>query len=145
MARRAAVAARTACAVRCSGRVPAGVAANAFLVLRSSICGFERPRSFVAPGDDVDDTEVAQEALAAIPPRAHPALTRLGEESATEPLDDDAAFELGLGLISDGLQGLSSEPDPYGTSLTPSPPRGVRATPSPTQAPPYGHQESRGG
>lgn len=80
------------------------VAANAFLALDSYIYGFERQRSNLSPGDEVDSTEAAQEVLAAIPEGVFPSLARVATEYATEPYDEDAAFDFGLGLILDGLE-----------------------------------------
>lgn len=82
------------------------LAANAFLALDSYIYGFERQRSNIAPADDEESTEVAQEVLAAIPQSAYPSLARVAMEYATKPYDDAAAFEFGLDLILDGLQRL---------------------------------------
>ncbi len=79
-------------------------AANAFMVLDSYIYGFERQRSRLSLGDDVDATEVAEAVQAAIPPEAYPSLTRVAGEFALRPYDDAAAFEFGLGLILDGLE-----------------------------------------
>lgn len=83
-----------------------GAAANAFLVLDSYIYGFERQRSSLSLGDDVDTTEVAEEVLAAIPPDAYPSLMRVAGEFAIKPYDEAAVFNLGLGLILDGLEHL---------------------------------------
>ncbi len=83
-----------------------GVAANAFLALDSYIYGFERQRSSLSLGDDVDTTEAAQEVLAAIPPGAYPSLACVAMEYAVKPYDDAAAFDFGLGLILDALQRL---------------------------------------
>jgi len=80
-----------------------GLAASAFLALDSYIYGFERQRSSIAPADGEETTEVAEEVLAAIPEGAYPSLTRVAIEYATEPYDEDAAFDFGLGLILDGL------------------------------------------
>lgn len=80
-----------------------GVAANAFLALDSYIYGFERQRSSLSLGDEVDTTEAAQEVLAAIPLGAYPSLACVAEEYAVKPYDDAVAFEFGLGLILDGL------------------------------------------
>ena len=81
-------------------------AANAFVVLDSYIYGFERQRSNFSTGSDMDSTEVAEEVLAAIPPDALPSLMRVAGEFATAPYDEAAVFDLGLGLILDGLQRL---------------------------------------
>jgi hypothetical protein len=82
------------------------IAANAFLALDSYIYGFERQRSSLSSGDDVDTTEAAQEVLAAIPQGAYPSLARLALEYAANPHDDAAAFDFGLDLILDALQRL---------------------------------------
>lgn len=81
-------------------------AANAFMVLDSYIYGFERQRAELSLGGDVDPTEIAGEITAAIPPDAYPSLLRVAGEFATRPYDDAAAFDLGLGLILDGLERL---------------------------------------
>ena len=83
-----------------------GIAANAFLALDSYVYGFERQRSNLSLGDEVDTTETAQEVLAAIPQGAYPSLARVAMEYAAKPYDDAAAFDFGLGLILDGLQRL---------------------------------------
>jgi len=83
-----------------------GAAANAFLVLDSYIYGFERQRSSLSLGDDVDTTEVAEEVLAAIPPDAYPSLMQVAGEFAIKPYDEAAVFNFGLGLILDGLEDL---------------------------------------
>ena len=83
-----------------------GLAANAFLALDSYIYGFERQRSNIAPADDEDTTEVAQEVLAAIPEGAYPSLARVAMEYASVPYDDAVAFDFGLDLILDGLARL---------------------------------------
>ncbi len=81
------------------------VAANAFLVVDSYIYGFERQRSNVSMADGVDGTEVARGVLAAIPDGAYPFAARVAMEYAAHPFDQEAAFEFGLGLILDGLEG----------------------------------------
>ena len=78
-------------------------AANAFMVIDSYIYGFERQRSELSLGDEVDNTEQAEAVLSAIPPDAYPSLMRVAGEFATRPYDDGAAFAFGLGLILDGL------------------------------------------
>jgi AcrR family transcriptional regulator len=83
-----------------------GLAASAFLALDSYIYGFERQRSSIAPADDEETTEVAQEVLAAIPPGAYPSLASVATEYAEKPYDDAAAFDFGLDLILDGLERL---------------------------------------
>ncbi len=83
-----------------------GLAANAFLSLDSYIYGFERQRANIAPTDDEDTTEVAQEVLAAIPEGAYPSLAQVAMEYSVKPYDDAAAFDFGLGLILDGLERL---------------------------------------
>jgi len=83
-----------------------GDAANAFLVLDSYIYGFQRQRHSLSLGADVDTTEIAEEVLAAIPPDAFPSLMRVAGEFATKPYDAAAVFDLGLGLILDGLEDL---------------------------------------
>jgi AcrR family transcriptional regulator len=80
-----------------------GRAANAFLALDSYVYGFERQRSNIAPADDEDATEVAQEVLSAIPDGAYPSLARVAMEYAVEAYDDAAAFDFGLDLILEGL------------------------------------------
>jgi AcrR family transcriptional regulator len=82
------------------------LAASAFLALDSYIYGFERQRSNIAPLEDEDAAEVAQEVLAAIPEGAYPSLARVAMQYAEEPYDDDAAFDFGLNLILDGLERL---------------------------------------
>lgn len=83
-----------------------GTAANAFLVLDSYIYGFQRQRSSLSLGDDVDTTESAREVVESIPPNAFPALMRVAGEYANHPYDEDAVFDFGLGLILDGLEDL---------------------------------------
>ncbi len=83
-----------------------GIAANAFLALDSYIYGFERQRSNLSLGDDVDTTEAAHETLAAIPQGTYPSLACVAMEYAVKPYDDAAAFEFGLDLILDALQRL---------------------------------------
>ncbi len=80
-----------------------GLAANAFLTLDSYIYGFESQRSNIAPADDENAAEVAQEVLDAIPDGEYPSLARVAMQYAEEPYDDDAAFDFGLDLILDGL------------------------------------------
>lgn len=82
------------------------IAANAFLALDSYIYGFERQRSSLSSGDDVDTTEAAQEVLAAIPQGAYPSLACVALDYAANPYDDAAAFDFGLDLILDALQRL---------------------------------------
>jgi len=82
------------------------LAASAFLALDSYIYGFERQRSNIAPADDEEAAEVAQEVLDAIPEGAYPSLARVAMEYAANPYDDAAAFDFGLGLILDGLERL---------------------------------------
>ena len=83
-----------------------GLAASAFLALDSYIYGFESQRSNIAPADDEDAVEVAQQVLAAIPDGEYPSLARVATQYAEEPYDDDAAFDFGLNLILDGLERL---------------------------------------
>lgn len=83
-----------------------GNAANAFLALDSYVYGFERQRATIAPAEDEDSTEVAQEVLMAIPEGAYPSLARIATEYARTPYDDAAAFEFGLDLILDSLERL---------------------------------------
>jgi len=83
-----------------------GIAANAFLALDSYIYGFERQRSNLSLGDDVDTTEEAQEVLAAVPHDAYPSLACVVMEYAVKPYDDAAAFDFGLDLILDSLERL---------------------------------------
>lgn len=80
------------------------VAADAFFVLDSFILGFERQRSNLSLGDDLDATEAAQEVLAALPPGEYASLARVATEYAGTSYDDNAAFDFGLGLILDGLE-----------------------------------------
>jgi AcrR family transcriptional regulator len=80
-------------------------AGHAFLVLDSYIYGYQRQRAHVSLGDDEDSAEPAREVLEAAQ-QAFPALVRVAVEYADEPFDDDAAFDLGLGFILDGLQRL---------------------------------------
>lgn len=79
-------------------------AANAFLVIDSYIYGFQRQRSNLSLGDDLDTTQTAREVVDAIPPDGFPALMRVAGEYATKPYDEAAVFEFGLGLILDGLE-----------------------------------------
>jgi AcrR family transcriptional regulator len=83
-----------------------GVAANAFLALDSYIYGFERQRSNLSLGDDVDSTAAAQEVLAAIPQGAYPSLACVATEYFVKPYDDAATFDFGLDLILDSLERL---------------------------------------
>ena len=83
-----------------------GDAANAFLALDSYIYGFERQRSNIAPAEDEDSTDVAQEVLSAIPDGAYPSLARVAMEYTVKPYDDAAAFEFGLDLILASLERL---------------------------------------
>jgi AcrR family transcriptional regulator len=83
-----------------------GDAANAFLALDSYIYGFERQRANIAPAEDEDSTDVAQEVLSAIPDGAYPSLARVAMEYAVKPYDDAAAFEFGLDLILASLERL---------------------------------------
>lgn len=82
------------------------LAANAFLALDSYIYGFERQRSSMVPAAEEKAVDVAREVLASIPEGAYPSLARVAAEYATEPYDDAAAFDFGLGLVLDGLQRL---------------------------------------
>ena len=79
-------------------------AANAFLVLDSYLYGFERQRPDVSIADGLERTEAARDVLAAIPDGAYPFAARVAIEYATNPFDQEAAFEFGLGLILDGLE-----------------------------------------
>jgi len=79
-------------------------AANAFLVLDSYLYGFERQRPDVSTADGQERTEVAREVLAAIPDGGYPFAASVAIEYATNPFDQEAAFEFGLGLILDGLE-----------------------------------------
>jgi hypothetical protein len=81
-------------------------AGKAFFALDSYIYGFERQRSSLSLGDDVDTTEPAQEVLAAIPQGAYPSLALVAMEYAANPYDDGADFDFGLDLILDGLERL---------------------------------------
>lgn len=83
-----------------------GTAADAFLVLDSYIYGFQRQRSNLALGDDIDTTEKAREVVDAIPPDAFPALARVAGEYEARPYDEAGVFDLGLSLILDGLENL---------------------------------------
>lgn len=80
------------------------MAGVAFLVLDSYIYGFERQRSYLALGGDEEPTEIAEEVVAAIPVGEYPSLAAVALEFAVEPFDDRLAFELGLGLLLDGLE-----------------------------------------
>lgn len=80
------------------------VAGHAFLALDSYIYGYERQRSYLLPGDGEEAAEPAQEVLEAVSREAFPSLVRVATEYASEPFDDDEAFDFGLGLILDGLQ-----------------------------------------
>jgi AcrR family transcriptional regulator len=79
-------------------------AANAWLVIDSYLYGFERQRANLAPGKDAETTEVAEEILETVAADAYPSLTAVAAEFAVKPYDEAAVFELGLGLILDGLQ-----------------------------------------
>lgn len=79
-------------------------AANAFLVLDSYLYGFERQRPDVSIEDGLGRTNVAKEILAAIPDGEYPFAASVAIEYATNPFDQEAAFEFGLGLILDGLE-----------------------------------------
>lgn len=81
-------------------------AANAFLVLDSYIYGFQRQRSSLSLGDEVDTTKTARAVVEAIPPDAYPALMQVAEEYAIRPYDEATVFDFGLGLILDGLEDL---------------------------------------
>lgn len=83
-----------------------GAAADAFMVLDSYIYGFERQRSSLSLGEGTDTTEAAEAILEAIPEDAFPSVARVAGEFATRPYDDEAVFDLGLGLILDGLEAL---------------------------------------
>jgi AcrR family transcriptional regulator len=80
------------------------VAGNAFLALDSYIYGYERQRSNLSLGNGVDTTELARDALAAIPPDAFPSLARVAAEYAARPFDENAGFDFGLDVILDGLE-----------------------------------------
>ena len=80
-------------------------AGNAFVAIDSYIYGYERQRSNIALGDDEDDAEPAREVLEAAR-EAFPSLMLVAAAYASEPVDDDAAFDFGLDLILDGLQRL---------------------------------------
>ncbi len=82
------------------------VAGIAFLVLDSYIYGFERQRSYLSMGEDLDTTEAAREVVEAIPAGELDALARVAEAFAGEPFDEHAAFEFGLDLLLDGLERL---------------------------------------
>lgn len=71
----------------------------------SYIHGYQRQRAHISLGDDEDPAEPAREVLEAAQ-EAFPALVRVAVEYADEPFDDDAAFDLDLGFILDGLQRL---------------------------------------
>jgi len=81
-----------------------GAAANAFLVLDSYIYGFQRQRTSLSLGDEVDTTKTARDVVEAIPPDAYPALMQVAEEYAAKPYDEETVFGFGLGLILDGLE-----------------------------------------
>lgn len=91
-------------------------AANAFLVIDSYIYGFQRQRSSLSLGDDVDTTETAKQVVDAIPPDAFPALMRVAREYGDRPYDEAAVFDFGLGLILDGLEHLLQS-DPSNTEI----------------------------
>jgi AcrR family transcriptional regulator len=80
------------------------LAANGFLIVDSFIYGFERQQSTIGPEDDAGAIESAQEILEAIPEGAYPNAVKVAMQYAETPFDQDAAFELGLGLILDGLE-----------------------------------------
>lgn len=79
-------------------------AANALLVLDSYLYGFERVRPDASAQGAADGTRVAREVLAAIPSGKYPFAAAVTKEYAATPFDQEAAFELGLGLILDGLE-----------------------------------------
>jgi AcrR family transcriptional regulator len=79
-------------------------AANALLVLDSYLYGFERQRPDVPERGAVDSSEVAREVLAAIPVGEYPFAVRVAKEYAAHPFDAEAAFEMGLDMILDGLE-----------------------------------------
>ena len=84
-------------------------AANAFLVVDGYIYGFERRQSSLAMNESATRNDAAEEVLAAIPEGAYPNALRVAMEFATRPFDQDAAFDLGLDLILDGLERLLSD------------------------------------
>ena len=84
-------------------------AAHALLVLDSYVYGFERQRSLLSLGESEDHEQRAEETLAAIPSDAFPSLTRVAEEFAAGPFDDAVVFDLGLGMILDGLERMLTE------------------------------------
>ena len=79
-------------------------AANAFLVLDAYVYGFQRQQSSLALPEGVDTFAVAEEIRTTIPPDAYPSLMRIAGEFATNPHDEAAVFDFGLGLILGGLQ-----------------------------------------
>lgn len=81
-------------------------AGRAFVALDSYVYGFERQRSSIGMGDEVDGAEMAREVLEHIQQELYPSLARVAMGYETEPYDDAAAFEFGLNLILDGLQRL---------------------------------------
>jgi AcrR family transcriptional regulator len=83
-------------------------AANAFLVVDGYIYGFERRQSSLAMDEGATGADAAEQVLAAIPEGAYPNAVRVAMEFAGTPFDQDAAFDLGLGLILDGLERLLS-------------------------------------
>ncbi len=91
---------------------PPTVAANAILVLDSYLHGFERTRSGApaaggeAGGGTGGGTETAREILAGIPDGSYEAAARIATLYSETPFDREAAFDFGLGLILDGLEGL---------------------------------------
>jgi len=83
-----------------------GTAADAFLVIDSYIYGFQRQRSNLSLGDEVDTIETARKVADAIPPDSFSALVRVAGEYETKPYNETAVFGLGLRLILDGLENL---------------------------------------
>ena len=79
-------------------------AANAFLVLDAYVYGFQRQQSSLALPEGVDTFAVAEEIRTTIPPDAYPSLMRIAGDFATNPHDEAAVFDFGLGLILGGLQ-----------------------------------------
>ncbi|MEZ5125122.1 MAG: TetR/AcrR family transcriptional regulator C-terminal domain-containing protein [Thermoleophilia bacterium] len=82
----------------------ATAAAYALLVLDSYLYGFERQRPDVAAQGKGDSPETAREVLAAIPVGEYPFAASVAKEYAAHPFDAEDAFELGLGIILDGLE-----------------------------------------